>query len=79
MKKLRNIRPLYLYGGLVSLGVIGGLVYWNFWGCTDSCPMNANPSIAMLRGGLVGMCGAILLVPDRKKGKVINEEHNENQ
>ena len=61
-------RPyLYLYIGLGTLGLVGGLLWWNFYGCTDSCPINSSPSLTMLRGTLIGLCAAAIFHPFRPK------------
>lgn len=64
---MRNIKPIYLLSILGVLGITGGLLYWHFWGCTESCPLQSNPALTMLRGGLIGLFFAAIIIPSRKK------------
>lgn len=57
----------YVYLALGVLGLAGGWMYWNFWGCTDSCPIDSSWKLSMLRGGVIGLCIAAILHPSRKK------------
>ena len=38
------------------VGLIGGFLYWNYIGCiSGSCPIQSNPIISTLYGGLMGL------------------------
>ncbi len=36
------------------VGVVGGVLYWHFFGCTDSCPIRSNPYLMGFTGALFG-------------------------
>lgn len=65
----------YAYIGLGVLGIAGGLIYWNFWACTDACPIDSSPYMNMLRGGLVGLVIASF-IPFKKKKTETPEDSN---
>lgn len=46
-------KHLVLAGGIVA-GIGGGFVYYHFYGCTNGCPINSNPYLTMIWGGLMG-------------------------
>lgn len=58
---------IYVYVGLLVVGLVGGYIYWNFWGCTDSCPMDSDWRFTMGRGGLIGLCAAAIFHPRKPK------------
>jgi hypothetical protein len=64
---MKWIRTPYMYVTLALLGLAGGFVYWQFWGCTDSCPIDSSWKLSMLRGGLIGLCLAAILQPTKSK------------
>ena len=45
------------------LGLVGGFVFWQFWGCTDSCPISSSWKLSVLRGGVIGLCVAAIIRP----------------
>ena len=72
---------IYVYAGLLVIGLVGGYIYWHFWGCTDSCPMDSDWRITMTRGGLIGLCAAAIFHPRSKKKQeeIIPESPAEDQ
>ena len=52
--------------GLGLLGLAAGFIYWNFWGCTDSCPIDSSWKLSMLRGGIFGLLIAGIFQPSKK-------------
>lgn len=64
---MTRIKYGYVYLGLGLLGLLGGFLYWHFWGCTDSCPIDSSWKLSMLRGGLVGLLLAAIFKPSRKQ------------
>lgn len=60
---------IYVYAGLLVVGLVGGYIYWNFWGCTDSCPIDSDWRISMGRGGMIGLCAAAIFHPKKSKPK----------
>jgi hypothetical protein len=38
----------------IILGSAGGFIYWNYWGCLESCPISSNPFISSVYGGVLG-------------------------
>jgi len=38
----------------ITLGVIGGYIYYYFWGCVNGCPIKSNAWKMMLYGALMG-------------------------
>ncbi|MFN8394644.1 MAG: hypothetical protein U0176_08235 [Bacteroidia bacterium] len=66
---MARIKYGYVYLGLGLLGLLGGFLYWHFWGCTDSCPIDSSWKLSMLRGGLVGLLLAAIFQPSRKKSE----------
>ncbi|HHG85148.1 MAG TPA: hypothetical protein ENJ82_10425 [Bacteroidetes bacterium] len=63
---MKKSKYIYVYLGLAVLGIVGGFVYWNFWGCTDSCPIDSSWKLSMLRGGLIGVLIAAFFQPSNK-------------
>lgn len=63
---MKAIRYRYIYLGLALLGIAGGLLYWHFWGCTDSCPIDSSWKWSSARGGLIGLCIAAMFHPSGK-------------
>lgn len=53
----------WVYLGLLAVGLTGGFLYWNYWGCTDSCPIDSSWKWSMARGGLIGLCVAAIFHP----------------
>ncbi|MEM7037136.1 MAG: hypothetical protein AAF570_09175 [Bacteroidota bacterium] len=74
MQRLRNIRYRYVYLGMLGLGLLGGFLYWNFWGCTDSCPIDSSVNWSLARGGLIGLCVAAMFHPSKSKSQKETEE-----
>ena len=66
---MKKIKPLYLFSALGLLGAAGGFLYWNFWGCTEFCPLQSNPGLSMLRGTLIGLCLAAIVIPSTKSNE----------
>lgn len=66
--KLKLPRYTFVYLGLLALGLAGGFIYWNYWGCTDSCPIDSSWKWSMVRGGTIGLCVAAIFQPKSKKG-----------
>ncbi len=55
---------------LTMVGLIGGYIYWNYWGCTDGCPIRSNASMMTVYGGLIGgLLGNVFQGFGKKKGK----------
>ena len=71
--KLKMTRYTYVYAGLLALGLVGGFVYWNYWGCTDSCPIDASWKWSMVRGGTIGLCVAAIFHPKKRKAEVVEK------
>jgi hypothetical protein len=69
-----KIKYGYIYLALGLLGLIGGWAYWNFWGCTDSCPIDSSWKLSMGRGGIIGLCVAALFHPPKSKSTPSNPE-----
>ena len=65
--QMKKIRYAYVYAGLLGLGLVAGVLYWNFWGCSESCPIDSSWKWSMVRGGLLGLCLAAIFQPSRKK------------
>lgn len=64
---MSRIKYGYVYLVLGLLGLLGGFLYWHFWGCTDSCPIDSSWKLSMLRGGIVGLLLAAIFQPSRKQ------------
>lgn len=60
---VKAIRYRYVYLGLIALGIVGGLTYWQFWGCNESCPIDASWKWSAVRGGAIGLCIAAIFQP----------------
>ncbi len=73
-KKKPFNRYLYVYAGLLGLGLVGGFVYWQFWGCTDSCPIDSSWKWSLVRGGLIGLGVAAIFEPKKKKPQANPDE-----
>lgn len=58
------------------LGITGGYLYYYFYGCANGCPINSNPYISMLWGGLMGYLLSDLVWDKVKQTRVApkNEE-----
>ena len=55
MTKIKNIIKNHKLTIILTIvGLIGGYVYWNYWGCTDGCPIRSNASMMTVYGGLIG-------------------------
>lgn len=48
IKKIKFIIP-------VTLGIIGGYLYYYFIGCQRGCAITSNPYTSMIWGGIIGM------------------------
>ena len=46
-------RLLILTLGSIT-GGIAGYLYYHFYGCANGCPLNSNPYLSIIWGGLVG-------------------------
>lgn len=68
---------LYLYSGFLALGLLGGYLYWNFWGCNEGCPIDASWKWSLARGGTIGLCVAAIIQPSAKKKSATHEEASE--
>ncbi len=53
LKKLFTKRFIINIIGVI-LGIGGGYLYYHFYGCTNGCPINSNPFLSMIWGGLLG-------------------------
>lgn len=71
---MKAIRYRYIYLGLALFGIIGGLIYWNFWGCTDSCAIDSSWKWSSARGGMIGLCVAAIFQPSGKKNSEPKQE-----
>lgn len=70
---MKRIKYGYVYLAMGLLGLVGGAVYWHFWGCTDSCPLYSKVHWMSLRGALIGLGLAAIFHPV-KKSKTQTEE-----
>jgi len=52
MKEFVKSNILWFIG--ISVGLIAGYLYWNFYGCTESCTITSNPRNSTLYGGMMG-------------------------
>ena len=52
MKGFFKSNILWLIG--IPFGLIAGYLYWNFYGCTESCAITSSPTNSTLYGGLMG-------------------------
>lgn len=52
------------------LGLLGGFLYFHFWGCESGCSIQSSPYLMSLYGGMIGIT---LGLPMKKKPKE-NEE-----
>lgn len=66
---MKKMRYAYIYLALGLIGVVGGALWWNFYGCTDSCPINSKVHWMMLRGGIVGLCVAAIFQSSKPKAQ----------
>lgn len=57
----------YVYLSLLGVGLLCGFIYWNFWGCTDSCPIDSDWRMSMGRGGMIGLCVAAIFQPGKPR------------
>jgi membrane associated rhomboid family serine protease len=64
---MRLLKTYWLPISLALLGVVVGLVYWNWWGCTDSCPLWSKAHWMALRGGVMGLCLGIIFTGFKRK------------
>lgn len=39
---------------LISVGMLGGFLYYQFWGCESGCAIKSNPYTVTFYGGLIG-------------------------
>ena len=71
--KLNNT---YLWTGLfIVTGAIGGFAYYYFIGCQGgSCPIQSNPYISTVYGGLLGFVVSGIFI---KKDKIKSEQEKE--
>lgn len=58
------------------IGVLGGFLYYKYYGCTNGCPINSNPYLSMIWGGLLGYLLTDLIL-DRFIKKEEQEKKNE--
>jgi len=63
MKRLKFPKYGYVYLSLLAVGLLSGFIYWNYWGCTDSCPIDSDWRMSMGRGGAIGLCVAAIFQP----------------
>jgi len=56
LKKLLSLvkNRLFLYVAGILAGMTAGYLYYYFYGCTNGCPINSNPYMSMIWGGLMG-------------------------
>jgi xanthine/uracil permease len=52
MKEFFKANFLWIIG--IPIGLITGYLYWNFYGCTESCAITSKPINSTLYGGLMG-------------------------
>lgn len=71
---MKILRSPWVFVPIAMLGAIGGLVWWNFWGCTDSCPINSSWKISMLRGTLLAVAAGLIFLPLKTKNHPTVEE-----
>lgn len=71
---MKLLKSNWVFLPIVALGAIAGLVWWNFYGCTDACPINSSWKISMLRGGLITLAVGMVFLPLKKNTQVVTEE-----
>lgn len=65
---------------ITLLGVIGGYAYYFYIGCrSGSCPINSNPWLSMIWGGLLGYIIADWIFPAKKVSIEPENKSDENQ
>jgi len=45
----------------ISIGLVGGFLYYHFVGCENGCPIKSNPLLMTSYGGLMGGLGTSLI------------------
>lgn len=58
---MKKYLKLFLF---IAIGIIGGLVYYNFWGCDTGCAIKSNPYTMSFYGAAIGL---ILGFPTKRK------------
>ncbi|MCB9231162.1 MAG: hypothetical protein H6581_05850 [Bacteroidia bacterium] len=72
---LSKDHKIYLALGL--LGAVGGVIYWNFSGCTQGCPIDSSPWWSLARGSAIGLSLAGIGLSFRsKRDSKKNEDEN---
>ncbi|MDD3878276.1 MAG: hypothetical protein PHT69_16780 [Bacteroidales bacterium] len=52
-EKINRFRLILNTSG-ITLGIIGGYLYYHFYACESGCPLNSTPYMSIIWGGLLG-------------------------
>jgi hypothetical protein len=77
---LKNIdrKKLLILGIGITLGALGGFLYWRFVGCSSgSCSITANWHTSTLMGGLMGYLLSDSIADKQKKRDISKEAQTE--
>jgi hypothetical protein len=66
---MKLLSSVWVFVPVALIGLCGGIVWWTFWGCTDSCPINSSWVISALRGGLIAAAVGMVFLPLKSSKK----------
>lgn len=73
-----HIKNWQLVVGLGLLGVLGGLFYYEMWGCTKGCKLDSSWTYNSFRGGVLGMMLAWVIIPS-KSGRIRKQQNDQEE
>jgi len=61
-------KRVLIYAAFTMVGVVGGYLYYHFFGCTSGCTITSSPTLSMLWGGVMGFLLPGVFEKPKKKG-----------